>query len=74
MGARLDYLKMFTENDISTQVQGLETPFHVIIGQCGSDWHNREVMENSFGVYFPNCTITEIADAGHCPIHDTSLA
>ena len=69
--ARLGYLKMFTENDISTQVQGLETPYHVIIGRCDSKWHNCEVIENSFGVYFPNCIMTEIADAGHCPMYDT---
>ncbi len=69
--ARLGYLDMFTQNDISSMVTGLETPYHVIVGGSDSDWHNREAMENSFKVYFPNCTITEIVDSGHYPMQET---
>lgn len=71
--ARLGYLNMFTQNDISNEVQGLQTPYHVIIGKCDSEWHNREVMESTFAKYFPNCKISEIADASHYPMQETPI-
>lgn len=71
--ARLGYLKMFSENDITDMVKGLETPFHVIIGSRDSEWHNREVMESTFGVIYPNCVIEEISDASHFPMQETPV-
>jgi 3-oxoadipate enol-lactonase len=71
--ARLGYLKMFTENNISEQVSGLNTPYHVIFGGCDSEWHGRKIMEETFGVFFPNCTITEIPDASHYPMQETPI-
>ena len=71
--ARLAYLHMFSQNDISEKVKGLQTPYHVIVGLCDSDWHNREVMESTFGTFFPHCTISEIADASHFPMQETPI-
>lgn len=71
--ARLGYLNMFSQNDISKEVQGLKTPYHVIIGKCDSDWHNREVMDKTFATFYPNCTISEIADASHFPMQETPI-
>ena len=71
--ARLGYLKMFSQNDISKDVQGLKTPYHVIIGLCDSEWHNREVMEKTFCLFFENCQISEIADASHFPMQETPI-
>lgn len=71
--ARLSYLNMFSQNNISKEVQGLATPYHVIIGLCDTPWHNREMMEKTFGLFFPNCTISEIADASHFPMQETPI-
>ncbi len=71
--ARLGYLKMFSENNIVDEVKGLETPYHVIIGACDSEWHNREVMEKTFLSYFSNATLSEIADASHFPMQETPI-
>lgn len=71
--ARLGYLKMFSENDISEDVKGLETPYHVIIGGADSEWHNREVMEKTFLTFFPHTTLSEIADASHFPMQETPV-
>lgn len=71
--ARLGYLKMFTKNDISEKVKGNGIPYHVIIGACDSEWHNREVMDQTFGKFYPNYTLTEIADASHYPMQDTPI-
>lgn len=71
--ARVGYLDMFSKSDISEKVKGLRTPYHVIIGGCDSEWHNREVMESTFSQYYPNCTITEIADASHYPMQETPI-
>src|SRR5262249_28733667 len=71
--ARLGYLEMFSQNDISGDIKGLKTPYHVIIGSQDSEWHSREVMENTFAKFYPNCIISEIADASHYPMQETPI-
>jgi 3-oxoadipate enol-lactonase len=71
--ARLGYLRMFSENDISSEVNGLKTPYHVIIGSQDSEWHGRAMMEKTFSAFYPNCTISEIADASHFPMQETPV-
>jgi len=73
VNARLGYLKMFSENDISEQVKGLTTPYHVIIGAWDSEWHSREVMEQTFVNFYPNTTLSEVANASHFPMQETPV-
>ncbi len=69
--AREGYLNMFSKNDISDLVQGIKTPYYVIVGAKDSEWHGKEMMEQTFGKFFENCQITEIADASHYPMQET---
>lgn len=69
--ARVAYLHMFAETDISNQVQGIEIPFLVIVGANDAEGHSVEVMERTFKKFYPHVEIKVIQDSGHYPMQET---
>jgi pimeloyl-ACP methyl ester carboxylesterase len=71
--ARINYLEMFTGNDISVYIKGMDIPCLVITGENDIEGHNKSTMENTFGKWFKNCDIQTIHDAGHHPMQETPV-
>jgi pimeloyl-ACP methyl ester carboxylesterase len=68
--ARVAYLDMITQNDISHHVKGLKTPILVIAGEFDSEGYTKNVQELTFKKLYPNCTISEIPHCGHYPMNE----
>lgn len=67
--ARLGYLKMYSESDISNSVKGLKNSFLVISGKKDSPFYNIKILKNSFNSLYDNVNFIEL-DSTHYPMNE----
>lgn len=72
--ARVAYMHMFCQTDFADQVRGSKTPYQVVCGAHDMEASNREVCESTFGKYYPNVSILELASSGHYPMQEQPIA
>ncbi len=63
--AMLGYLKMFTTTDFSAEVTGLKTPLTILTGDQDIPAYRKDAIEQQFGAWYPNMTVTALRDSGH---------
>ena len=66
--ARVAYLHMFTQTDISAQVQGCAVPTLVVVGAHDAPAHQVEVFEETLLKAFSKARMVVCPDAGHYPM------
>jgi pimeloyl-ACP methyl ester carboxylesterase len=72
--ARVNYMHMFVETNIVDKVKGASLPIQVICTSDDNEAHRKDVMEATFGKWFPNAKIVEINNAGHYPMQETPVS
>lgn len=65
--ARLAYAHMFTQTDLSAQIQGTPTPILTITGEHDAESYSPDVMLKTFGAWFKNHKNTPVTGRGHFP-------
>ncbi len=68
--ARIGYLLMFAKTNFVDLIKGLSTPMLVLAGAQDAPINRAETMRETFGQYYPHCTIEEIQNCGHFPLQE----
>lgn len=68
---RLGYLTMFARTNFAAEVQGLTTPYLVVVGEHDADGLNAAAMQKTFLAWHPNAELVEMADCGHYPMQES---
>lgn len=66
------YLNAWSKEDFMEEVQGLETPTLVCIGEHDSAF-SKEAMESTYLSWLANCKLEIIANAGHYPMQEAPV-
>ncbi len=72
--ARVAYLHMFTQTDISNKTRGTNVPFLVLVGEHDAPAHQLDVMEKTFKKDYPNTQIMVISNCGHYPMQESPVS
>lgn len=67
---RLAYLAMFAETRFAESVQGLETPFLVMVGEHDAEGLDAAAMQKTFLAWHPNAELLVIPNCGHYPMQE----
>lgn len=68
--ARISYFHMFTKTNISSQVQGLPTPYLVVLGEHDGAAYQADALEKGFRDLLKNVEFKTCA-SGHYPMQET---
>jgi len=68
-GCRMRYLDMLVNADFVDEIQGLATPFLVLVGDKDPGLE-ASTMERTFLAWHPNATLHVIANSGHYPMQE----
>jgi len=68
---RLGYLTMFSKTNFAEEVQGLETPYLVVIGENDTEGLDEAGMKATFLAWHPNAELVMIPNAGHYPMQES---
>jgi pimeloyl-ACP methyl ester carboxylesterase len=68
-----DYLTAWTKTDFSAEVEGLDIPVLVLIGEHDQAITS-EAMEQTYMKWLPNAELEVMANAGHYPMDETPVA
>jgi pimeloyl-ACP methyl ester carboxylesterase len=68
--ARAAYLQMFSQTNFAHQVQGVETPFLVIIGANDAEAYREPVMKETFMKWYPHAQLKVLQGCGHFPMQE----
>lgn len=71
--ARVDYLHMFMQTNLSQQVQGLQTPFLVITGKHDSEQYQESAIKDAFSNCYPNIQFVNLSESGHYPMQEVPV-
>ncbi|NMM43514.1 alpha/beta hydrolase [Rhodospirillaceae bacterium KN72] len=71
--ARLAYLDMFAYEDFSGEVDGIGTPFLVLIGANDIEAFHPPAIQATFGKWYPDLTVVQVTDAGHYPMQEVPV-
>jgi len=67
------YLRSWAQDDFSDQVKtDPDTPVKLIVG-VNDPALTADVMEQTWGVFFPNAELTILPDAGHYPMFESPV-
>ena len=66
------YLNAWSKENFMDEVQGLETPTLVCIGEHDSAF-SKEAMENTYLSWLANCKLEVIGNAGHYPMQEAPV-
>ena len=66
------YLNAWSKENFMEEVQGLETPTLVCIGEHDSAF-SKEAMENTYLSWLSNCRLEVIGNAGHYPMQEAPV-
>jgi 3-oxoadipate enol-lactonase len=72
--ARVAYLNMFAETSFVEQIKDLKTPVLVIAGAHDAEGYRDAVMQQTFGIWYPNVQIVVLEGAGHYPMQEVPIA
>ncbi len=67
---RVEYLAMFAETNFAESVQGLETPFLVMVGEHDAEGLDAAAMEKTYLAWHPNAELTVVPNCGHYPMQE----
>ena len=67
---RMGYLTMFSKTNFADEVQGLETPYLVVVGENDFEGLNEAAMKQSFLSMHPNAELVTIPNCGHYPMQE----
>jgi 3-oxoadipate enol-lactonase len=68
---RLGYLTMFTRTNFAQEVQGLETPYLVVVGENDADGLDEATMRETFLAWHPNAELAVMENCGHYPMQES---
>jgi pimeloyl-ACP methyl ester carboxylesterase len=66
--AKLGYMNMYLSNDFSQEIQGLNLPVRVIVGQYDLPAFHKSVVQKQFTQYYSDLQIILCEEAGHYPM------
>ena len=72
LDAYTGYLNAWSKENFMEEVQGLETPTLVCIGEHDSAF-SKEAMENTYLSWLSNCRLEVIGNAGHYPMQEAPV-
>lgn len=67
------YFKAWSGTDFSSKVQGLKTPYLVLVGEYDLAI-TKETMDGTYGTWLANCKIDVLKDCGHYPMQENPKA
>lgn len=67
---RMGYLTMFSKTNFAEEVQGLETPYLVVIGENDYEGLNEAVMKETYLSMHPNAELVILPNCGHYPMQE----
>ena len=67
---RMGSLTMFSKTNFAKEVQGLETPYLVVIGENDYEGMNEAAMKETFLSMHPNAELVIIPNCGHYPMQE----
>jgi 3-oxoadipate enol-lactonase len=67
---RAAYLRMFNATDFSADVQGVRTPFLVLLGEFDHESLRETNLRKTFGAWYPNAEFKTCLNAGHYPMQE----
>lgn len=71
--ARINYMRMFNDTNITSEVKGSNCRVRVICAEFDGEAHRLENMVEAFGTNFSNCEVIEIKNSGHYPMQETPI-
>ena len=71
--ARLGYLDMFDREDFHRDVDGLEVPITVILGENDLPFFQSDYIASTFGKWYSNLKVVVSPNAGHYPMQETPV-
>ncbi|MBO6519160.1 MAG: alpha/beta hydrolase [Rhodospirillales bacterium] len=69
--ARLAYLDMFDKENFHGDVEGLDVPITVILGENDLPFFQPDYIKSTFGKWYPNLKIVVSPNAGHYVMQET---
>ncbi len=67
---RMGYLTMFSKTNFAEEVQGLETPYLVVVGEKDFEGLNEAAMQETFMSMHPNAELVVMPNCGHYPMQE----
>ena len=67
---RMGYLNMFSKTDFADEVQDLDTPYLVVVGEHDYEGLNEAAMKKTFLVMHPDAELVVIPNCGHYPMQE----
>ncbi|WP_265936836.1 alpha/beta fold hydrolase [Malaciobacter molluscorum] len=71
--ARVNYMKMYLEEDFSNEASNIKIPVKVIVGKYDFPVFSKIVIKKEFQKWYKDLEIFEIEDAGHYPMVETPV-
>jgi len=71
--ARIAYLHMFDETNFEEEVEGIDIPYLIIIGEHDAEAYSAEAMERTWLKWHPNATLTICENASHYSMQETPV-
>ncbi|WP_258238511.1 alpha/beta fold hydrolase [Arcobacter sp. CECT 8986] len=71
--ARVNYMKMYLEEDFSNEASNIKIPVKVIVGKYDFPVFSKIVIKKAFEKWYKDLEIFEIEDAGHYPMVETPV-
>lgn len=68
---RLGYLAMFAKTNFAEEVQGLATPYLVVVGENDAEGLDAAAMNDTFLAWHPNAELVVMANCGHYPMQES---
>ena len=67
---RMGYLDMFSKTDFADEVQGVTTPYLVVVGEHDYEGLNEAAMKKTFLAMHPDAELVVIPNCGHYPMQE----
>jgi 3-oxoadipate enol-lactonase len=67
---RKGYLQMFSKTNFANEVQGLTTPYLVVVGEYDHEGLNEKAVKTTFLSMHPNSELAVIRNCGHYPMQE----
>lgn len=68
--ARVGYMHMFLDANVLSETQGMDVPMTVLCGAQDAEGYRKDVMDETFMKWYPNCSVFELQGSGHYPMQE----
>lgn len=67
------YMNTILTNDFSKEIDGIQTPIMVVVGEYDHPELGEEGMRNTYLKWYPNAKLEFVKNAGHYPMNETPI-